>query len=249
MAPKTPLQHQINQRLQAVQSAAQPTLPSRAPNPDKWELSLFDDQSYTVQGALDAREALRRLLANAPNWVRVAVAMRLLVTTWLRWHPKIPKEAFGQFELRPGGRIQDFEISTICGPTRVVAFVQDRHIYVQFELTARYIGDQTQVRLETLTASKTRTGATHLNLVKGLHQRVVKALLPGLSIVDKNFPATLPDYQRPGFRQQSRKKLKAQGLLPEQIMEKVEELKKESAVPLVEIPKKPGPLGKLFGKR
>lgn len=250
MPRNVPIQHQINQRVQEALRGAQSSLPARPPNPDHLPLEEFDARSVEVPGPLDAREVLRRLMANAPNWVRAAIGMRLLVTTWLRWHPPIPKDAFSKFELRPGGRIQDFELSTVCGANKVIAFVQDKHIYVQFEIGCRPGHGTTIVNIVTRTAAKTRTGLGHLRLVKQTHLRVMKALLPGVSIADPNFPAMFPDYTRPGFRQQSRKQLQKQGLLPEQIQAKVKELQdKEKDVPRVEIPKKPGLLGKLFGKR
>lgn len=249
MAQKQLLQHKINQQMQAVQSAAHPSLPARPPNPEKYELEEFDVRTLDLDGQLDAREALRRLIANAPTWVRAAVGFRLLITTKLRWHPPIPKEAFGKFELRPGGRIQDFEISTVCTPTKVIAFVQDNHIYVQFEITTKGLGNSTQVKVETHVASKSKTGAAHLKLVRGVHKKVMTELMPGLKIVDKNFPSSMPDLQRAGFRQPSKKKLKSQGMLPEQLMERVEKLKEEQDIPLVEIPQRPSPLAKLFGKK
>jgi|GEM_PF-5743488 len=249
MAQKQLLQHKINQQMQAVQSAAQPSLPARPPNPDKHDLTEFDVRSLEVDGALDAREALRRFIANAPTWVRAAIGFRLLVTTKLKWHPPIPKEAFGRFELRPGGRIQDFEISTVCTPTKVIAFVQDNHIYAQFEIRAASQGSTTLVTVETHVASKSKTGATHLKLVKGIHKKVMSEMMPGLKIADKNFPSSMPDLQRAGFRQPSKKKLKSQGMLPEQLMERVEKLREEQDIPLVEIPKQTNPFAKLFGKK
>ncbi|HYE79503.1 MAG TPA: DUF2867 domain-containing protein [bacterium] len=157
MPRQLPPELRAQAQMQELLAAAMPRFEARPPNPDNLPLQAYDVQVTIVEGPLDAREALRRMLANAPSWARSALALRLVFSGGLGWHPPLSKDAAaGQFALQPGGRLQDFEISTVCGPSKVIAFAQDAHSYIQFEVTAERVEpNNTKVTLTTKTAART----------------------------------------------------------------------------------------------
>ena len=152
-----------------------------------------------------------------------------------------------KLELRPGGKMRAFEISSLFGQNKIVGFVSTEHLYLQFELTcAKGTGSNTQVTLTTKSAPRSDRGPQMLKALKSYIAKAVDTLLPGVKKADPNYPAVLPVAAK-GFRQPSQKKLEKQGLLPDQVEKRNADLLAQSQVPRVEIPKRQG-LGKLFSR-
>ena len=207
------LQRQVQQQ-QAQQrqiEAAIPKRPSRKPNPEEYPLKLYDTRSRTVPGKIDARDALWRLVRATPMWVRSLLALRLAITTRLKWHSKPDLTNELQFDLRPGAKVHNWEMSSVCRADKAISFIEEGPLYIEYEVRCEPLGtEETKVTLETRVHPKSLGGKLHLPLVRPFHNAIFQALMPGLDTPDPALPSFFVDEPRPGFRQPKTKHLAAQ---------------------------------------
>ena len=120
--------------------------------------------------ALDARQAAEKMLARAPRWIEVLLALRNLLVAPLGLKTSAPDE--------PGARdiIGVFPVVRQT-PDRLVAGFDDKHLDFRLVVDVASAGHTQRVTATTLVLTHNLLGRTYLAIIRPFHRLVVPAML------------------------------------------------------------------------
>ena len=145
------------------------------PNVDSGALlagaQFVDAYSIAIDGAaLDARQAAEKMLARAPRWIEVLLALRNFLVAPLGLKTSAPDE--------PGARdiIGIFPVVRQT-PDRLVAGFNDKHLDFRVVVDIASAGPGQQVTATTLVLTHNWLGRFYLAIILPFHRLVVPAML------------------------------------------------------------------------
>jgi len=121
-------------------------------------------------GALDAREAARRMFARSPRWVEALLNLRNLIVAPLG----LKTSSAG--EPATGGMIGIFPVVSET-PERLVAGFNDNHLDFRVVVDVATVGAGQQVTATTLVRTHNWLGRTYLAVILPFHRLIVSSML------------------------------------------------------------------------
>ena len=144
------------------------------PNVDSGALlagaQFVDAYSIAIEGsALDARQATEKMLARAPRWIEVLLALRNFLVAPLGLKTSAPKE--------PGAR-DIIGMFPVVGetPDRLAGF-NDKHLDFRLVVDVASAGHTQRITATTLVLTHNLLGRTYLAIIRPFHRLVVPAML------------------------------------------------------------------------
>ena len=145
------------------------------PNVDSGALlagaQFVDAYSIAIDGAaLDARQAAEKMLARAPRWIEVLLALRNFLVAPLGLKTSAPDG--------PGARdfIGIFPVVRQT-PDRIVAGFNDKHLDFRLVVDVASAGHTQCITATTLVLTHNLLGRTYLAMIRPFHRLVVPAML------------------------------------------------------------------------
>ena len=132
---------------------------------------FVDAYSIAIEGAaLDAWRAAEKMLARAPRWIEVLLALRNFLVAPFGLKTSAPDE--------PGARdtIGIFPVVDQT-PDRLVAGFNDKHLDFRLVVDVAGIGHSQRVTASTLVLTHNLLGRTYLAMIRPFHRLVVPAML------------------------------------------------------------------------
>ena len=121
-------------------------------------------------GALDAREAARRMFTRSPRWVEALLNLRNLIVAPLG----LKTSSAG--EPATGGMIGIFPVVSET-PERLVAGFNDNHLDFRVVVDVATVGAGQQVTATTLVRTHNWLGRTYLAVILPFHRLIVSSML------------------------------------------------------------------------
>jgi hypothetical protein len=120
--------------------------------------------------ALDARQAAEKMLARAPRWIEMLLALRNFLVAPLGLKTSAPDE--------PGARdiIGIFPVVRQT-PDRLVTGFNDKHLDFRLVVDVASAGDTQRITATTLVLTHNLLGRTYLANIRPFHRLVVPAML------------------------------------------------------------------------
>ncbi len=120
--------------------------------------------------ALDARQAAEKMLARAPRWIEMLLALRNFLVAPLGLKTSAPDE--------PGARdiIGIFPVVRQT-PDRLVTGFNDKHLDFRLVVDVASTGDTQRITATTLVLTHNLLGRTYLAIIRPFHRLVVPAML------------------------------------------------------------------------
>jgi hypothetical protein len=120
--------------------------------------------------ALDARQAAEKMLARAPRWIEMLLALRNFLVAPLGLKTSAPDE--------PGARdiIGIFPVVRQT-PHRLVTGFNDKHLDFRLVVDVASAGDTQRITATTLVLTHNLLGRTYLAIIRPFHRLVVPAML------------------------------------------------------------------------
>jgi hypothetical protein len=150
------------------------------PNVDSGALlagaQFVDAYSIAIEGGgLDARQAAEKMLARAPRWIEVLLALRNLLVAPLGLKTSAPDE--------PGARdiIGVFPVVRQT-PDRLVAGFNDKHLDFRLVVDVASAGHTQRITATTLVLTHNLLGRTYLAVIRPFHRLVVPAMLRQVAV-------------------------------------------------------------------
>ena len=145
------------------------------PNVDSGDLlagaQFVDAYSIAIEGAaLDARQAAEKMLARAPRWIEVLLALRNFLVAPFGLKTSAPDE--------PGTPdiIGIFPVVDQT-PDRLVAGFNDKHLDFRLVVDVAIAGHTQRITATTLVLTHNLLGQTYLAIIRPFHRLVVPAML------------------------------------------------------------------------
>ncbi len=145
------------------------------PNVDSGDLlagaQFVDAYSIAIEGAaLDARQAAEKMLARAPRWIEVLLALRNFLVAPFGLKTSAPDE--------PGTPdiIGIFPVVDQT-PDRLVAGFNDKHLDFRLVVDVASAGHTQRITATTLVLTHNLLGQTYLAIIRPFHRLVVPAML------------------------------------------------------------------------
>jgi hypothetical protein len=132
---------------------------------------FIDAYSIAIDGAaLDARQAAEKMLARAPRWIEVLLALRNFLVAPLGLKTSAPDE--------PGARdiIGMFPVVDQT-PDRLVAGFNDKHLDFRLVVDVASAGHTQRITATTLVLTHNLLGRAYLAIIRPFHRLVVPAML------------------------------------------------------------------------
>ena len=121
-------------------------------------------------GALDAREAARRMFTRSPRWVEALLNLRNLSVA------PLGLKTSGAGEPATGGMIGIFPVVSET-PERLVAGFNDNHLDFRVVVDVATVGAGQQVTATTLVRTHNWLGRTYLAVILPFHRLIVSSML------------------------------------------------------------------------
>jgi hypothetical protein len=145
------------------------------PNVDSGALlpgaQFIDAYSIAIDGAaLDSRQAAEKMLARAPRWIEVLLALRNFLVAPLGLKTSAPDEH---------GARDIVGVFPVVGqtPDRLVAGFNDKHLDFRLVVDVASAGHTQRITATTLVLTHNLLGRTYLAIIRPFHRLVVPAML------------------------------------------------------------------------
>jgi hypothetical protein len=146
----------------APRSDLNPLLPG-AQFMDAYRLEVYGEN-------LDARKAAERMMARAPRWVDMLVALRNIIVA------PFGLKTSGEDRRAPRDIIGIFPVVSET-PERLVAGFNDKHLDFRVVVDVATSGQRQSITATTLVLTHNRLGRTYLTVITPFHRLVVRAML------------------------------------------------------------------------
>jgi hypothetical protein len=132
---------------------------------------FMDAYRLEVDGEnLDARKAAERMMARAPRWVDMLLALRNIIVA------PFGLKTSGEDRRAPRDIIGIFPVVSET-PERLVAGFNDKHLDFRVVVDVATIGQRQSITATTLVLTHNWLGRTYLTVIMPFHRLVVRAML------------------------------------------------------------------------
>jgi uncharacterized protein DUF2867 len=132
---------------------------------------FMDAYRLEVDGEnLDARKAAERMMARAPRWVDMLLALRNIIVA------PFGLKTSGEDRRAPRDIIGIFPVVSET-PERLVAGFNDKHLDFRVVVDVASIGQRQSITATTLVLTHNWLGRTYLTVIMPFHRLVVRAML------------------------------------------------------------------------